>query len=75
MLQGIKQVNQYPGVSLFMVTWQHGVAGFCADYSAVRRTEDLLAIWSGSGGNLLGEEGKQFMRVMREIWPFPGSFF
>ena len=28
MLQGINQVNHYPGVNLFMVTWQHGVAGF-----------------------------------------------
>ena len=56
MLQGIKQVNHYSGVSLFMVTWQHGVAGFCADQYGVRRTEDLLAIWSGIGCNLLGEE-------------------
>ena len=63
MLQGIKHVNHYPGVSLFMVTWQHGVAGFCADHSGFRCTEDLLAIWPGSGCNLLGEEGKQFMRV------------
>ena len=84
MLQGIKQVNNYPGVSLFMVTWQHGVAWFCADHSGVRCTEDhsgvrctedLLAIFPGSGCNLLGEEGKQFMRVMREIWQIPGSLF
>ena len=75
MLQGIKQVNHYPGVSLFMVTWQHGVVGLRADHSGVRCTEDLLAIWPGSGCNLLGEEGKQFLRVIREIWLFPGSLF
>ena len=75
MLQGMKQVNHYPGVSLFMVTWQHGVVGLCADHSGVRCTEDLLAIWPGSGCNLLGEEGKQFLRVMREIWQFTGSLF
>lgn len=40
MLQGIKQVDQYPGVGLFMVAWQHGVAAVCADHSGSRCNED-----------------------------------
>ena len=47
-------MNHYPGVSLSMVTLQHGVAGFCADHSDARCNEALLAIWPGSGCNLLG---------------------
>ncbi|KAI9529078.1 hypothetical protein NQZ68_013385 [Dissostichus eleginoides] len=51
MLQGIKQMIHNPGVSLFMVTWQHEVAGVCANYSDARCNEDLLANRPGSGCN------------------------
>ena len=44
MLQGIKQVNLYPGVGFFMVTWQHGVAGVCVDNCDAGCNEDQLAL-------------------------------
>ena len=63
MLQCIKQMNHYPGVSLFVVTWQHGVAGVAADHCDARCCKDQLALWPGSGFKLTRQKCKELLLV------------